>query len=607
MRITKGLLVSAALVLALVTPAQAAGALDRIDPELRARLDAAPPATRHEVIVRFSGGIDVAAVAASGDRLPRNVWVTILRDAAQNAQAPAKAFLASRGIDNAKTLWLINSLAIQAPAEVLRELAALPGILSVDLDAAVNAPEITKSLQQNSTDALLAGPVEWNISRIGANGLWDLGVTGAGIVVANLDTGVDVLHPDLSGKYRGGTNSWYDPSGEHATPGDEAGAASGHGTQTMSILVGGAAGGTGIGVAPGARWIAAKIFNDAGASQYSKIHQAYQWVLDPDGNAGTDDAADVVNNSWGLQDNLNQCLEEFRLDVQNLKAAGVSVVFSAGNAGPSASTSISPANYAESFSVGATDFFSTIASFSARGPSTCDATTYPNVTAPGFDILAADRTLGGVFPNSYVIVDGTSYAAPHVGGAMALLRQAFPTATPENLEVALYKTAIDRGVAGADNTYGYGIIDAVAAYDWITAGNTCTDADGDGYSAAGGVGCGLVDCSDTTAGVWATPGEVLNLRFAGDHQTLGWAVPVSLGSVPSMARYDTLRSPNPADFLTLGTCLESNDGPNTTSTDGAAPSAGATFYYLVRARNACPLGTLGFRSNGTERIGTICP
>jgi serine protease AprX len=603
MNTAKGLLVCAILVFVLVTPARAVGTVDRIDPDLRARLEAAPTAARHGVIVRFSGGVDVAAAVASGSRLPRNVWVAILRDAADKAQAPARSLLAGRGIGNVKTLWLVNAMALEAPAEVIRALAALPGVLSVGLDATVKAPEITRSSQPNGTRAVDAGTVEWNISRIGAPEVWDLGFTGAGIVVASLDTGVDAEHQDLSANYRGGTNSWYDPNGEHTFPHD----ATGHGTQTMSILVGGHAGGTGIGVAPDALWIAAKIFDDAGDSQYSKIHEAYQWVLDPDGNPGTDDAADVVNNSWGFQNNVNQCLEEFRPDVQTLKAAGVSVVFSAGNSGANPSTSMSPANYPESFSVGATDFYSAIATFSARGPSTCDETTYPNVTAPGFDILAADLTYGGVFPDSYAYVDGTSYAAPHVGGAMALLRQAFPSATPDNLEAALYKTARDRGAAGADATFGFGIIDVAAAYDWISAGNACTDADGDGYSAPGGVGCGDVDCSDTTPGVWATPGEVVGLQFAANKQSLSWTAPALLGSVPSAARFDTLRTTSPADFVGLGGCVESNDGPNATATDSTTPALGGVFYYLVRARNVCSPGTLGTRSSGAERTGAICP
>jgi len=99
----------------------------------------------------------------------------------------------------------------------------------------------------------------------------------------------------------------------------------------------------------------------------------------------------------------------------------------------------------------------------------------------------------------------------------------------------------------------------------------------------------------------------VNLRFAADRQTLSWATPAVIGSLPSLARYDTLRSANPSDFVTLGLCVETNDGPNTTSADSTTPSSGETFYYLVRARNVCPLGSLGLRSNGTERTGTTCP
>ena len=120
-----------------------------------------------------------------------------------------------------------------------------------------------------------------------------------------MDTGVDYLHPDLAQRWRGGPNSWYDPNGEHATPYDH----TGHGTQVMGIMVGGDAGGASIGVAPGARWISVKIFNDAGYSSISIIHEGFQWLMDPDGNPDTNDAPDVINNSWGYPNDAGICLD----------------------------------------------------------------------------------------------------------------------------------------------------------------------------------------------------------------------------------------------------------------------------------------------------------
>jgi len=79
----------------------------------------------------------------------------------------------------------------------------------------------------------------------------------------------------------------------------------------MGLLVGGAAGGTAIGVAPGARWISVKIFADNGLASLSGIHLGFQWLLDPDGNPATDDAPDVANHSWGLNGSVGQCDREF--------------------------------------------------------------------------------------------------------------------------------------------------------------------------------------------------------------------------------------------------------------------------------------------------------
>jgi subtilisin family serine protease len=142
------------------------------------------------------------------------------------------------------------------------------------------------------------------------------------------------------------------------------------------------------------------------------------------------------------------------------------VVFSAGNGGPYTYTSESPPNYPEGFAAGAVDEILDIAYFSSRGPSGCGLI-YPDLVAPGVEIRTADLTFGGLFPNSYSPWTGTSFAAPHVAGTMTLLASAFPSATIDDLEQALKDSSLDLGIAGPDNDYGYGLIDAMEAYNTL--------------------------------------------------------------------------------------------------------------------------------------------
>jgi subtilisin family serine protease len=347
---------------------------------------------------------------------------------------------------------VFNGLALTAEPDVIREIAARPEVARVTLDAVILAP---------TAPAAAAASPEPNLSVINAPAVWNLGYRGQGIVVANLDTGVDVTHPDLSAQWRGGTNSWFDPNGEHpTTPTD----VHGHGTWTMGVMVGRDTGGTAIGVAPEAKWIAAKIFNDAGASTLSRIHQSFQWLLDPDGNPATPDAPNVVNNSWDF--GVPGCNLEFQLDLQALRAAGILPIFAAGNFGPGGSTSPSPANNPDAFAVGATDNADLLASFSSRGPTACGGVsrTYPAVVAPGVAVRSADL-FGG-----YYSVSGTSLAAPHAAGTLALLLSAFPGTAVDRQQGALISSAVDRGPAGPDNGYGWGRIDAQAGYAWLLSG-----------------------------------------------------------------------------------------------------------------------------------------
>ncbi|NOY44256.1 MAG: S8 family serine peptidase, partial [Deltaproteobacteria bacterium] len=350
-------------------------------------------------------------------------------------------FLEARGATDIRSLWAVNAVVATVPSDLLPELGALPGVERVEEDRMYRVAA-TADASPTPTAA------EDNLVAIRAPDLWALGIDGAGVVVATLDSGADLGHPDLHDRWRGGANSWFDPVGEHpdgpvdvVTPQHQRVVEAGHGTQVLGLMVGGGASGTKIGVAPGARWIAVRIFDDAGETRLSVIHRGFEWLLDPDGNPETDDTPDVVNLSWGFEDGA--CRPEFKTDIALLRALGVSVVGAAGNQGSPAG-GVSPANYDTVFAVGSArregghwqaDFAS------ARGPSACAGGelggAFPDLLAPGVGVRTADLFLGGASASPYVTVTGTSFAAPQAAGAIALLRQAFPRASLDAIETGL--------------------------------------------------------------------------------------------------------------------------------------------------------------------------
>lgn len=453
-------------VLLLSTSAAQAAALA---PELRQRMETARPGGKVPVIVHFADRVDVKSFAQRSDRAAaRAGMVRGLRDQARNSQGPLQGFLRRQGVEPTE-LWLINALAVQVPPALVATLAAWPGVAAVELDGEVPPPApVMLAAHAEPTD---------NLKAIGVEPLWaaDIPITGSGVVVASFDTGVDINHPDLAASYRGGTNSWFDPYTNSDTPND----VDGHGTATTSLMVGGSGSGNTIGVAPDAQWIAAKIFPDDGSpASNSIIHLAFQWVLE------MSDPPDIVNNSWGFEMAPNQCITSdfFRSDVQALQAVGIHVVFSAGNGGPAPETSVSPANYPEGLAVGSIDSNSIVSSFSARGPNACSSSiyndladdVYPELVAPGESILVA-YPVSSFFSSGYAAVTGTSFTAPHVSGALALLRSAIPPHVGESmadyrlrLEFGLLTTTADLGPLGADNSYGRGLVDLPAAYARLT-------------------------------------------------------------------------------------------------------------------------------------------
>lgn len=440
------------------------------------------------VIVSLANSADLKNIHENEKGLRRAAIIRVLRAKAEETQRPILAALMRHNVRKIKKFWIFNGFAFQATPDNIRELASMPGIESVRLDATVNLP-----VPEAATSAV----AEWNISAVHAPELWDIGYTGQGVVVAGMDTGVDPDHQDLAGRWRGGENSWKDLQSGSALPYDN----NGHGTQTMGLMVGGDAGGTAIGIAPDARWIAVKIFDRQGVTTNSIIHQGFQWLLDPDNNPSTDDTPDVVNNSWGLETAAGLCITEFQPDIETLKLMDIGVVFSGGNRGPGLYTSVSPGSNPGACSVGAVDESLAVTYFSSRGPSACDGSVFPELVAPGAGILTADLTHGGSFPDSYAYANGTSFAAPHVAGSMALLLSAYPGRPISEIESALTSSAYDMGEIGPNNDSGNGLLDVAAAYNMLLAGGpVCTDDDVDGYFLEGG-SCGIGDCNDSDADI----------------------------------------------------------------------------------------------------------
>ncbi|MCG7926297.1 MAG: S8 family serine peptidase [Candidatus Thiodiazotropha taylori] len=374
-----------------------------------------------------------------------------LQQQTRDASARLAELLRKHGVKTKlKSLWTINGIALDVPTEMIEEIAALPGVerVTADMRLTMNTPEVED----------FDSEPQWNIAKLNAARLWEREIQGEGVVVGIMDSGVDVNHPDLADRWRGGDNSWFDPYGDQELPIDLVG----HGTQALGLILAGDESGYQVGMAPEAKWIAARIFDNANQTTLSAIHLAFQWLLDPDGDPLTDDAPHLVNNSWGFANTINQCYQEFDEDIRLLREAGIGVVFSAGNYGPFAETSISPANNAGSLSVGAIDILDEIEFQSSRGPNACDGGIYPKLVAPGSQVYTTDR-----LPVAYNVVSGTSFAAPHITGALALLKSAFPDTPISQIETALYDSAVDLGEAGADDQYGYGLADVAAAYDLL--------------------------------------------------------------------------------------------------------------------------------------------
>jgi len=411
-----------------------------------------------------------------------------LSNTAEESQRSVINLLKKQGVEF-RSYWIVNIIWAKGDLQLIEAIAQRNDVEYIHANPRVRLdyentiiPDLKTGFTTPKTSSINA--IEWNIEKVNAPDVWEAGYTGQGAVIGGQDTGYDWDHPALINQYRGWDGitadhhyNWHDAihsgggvcGADSLEPCDDGD----HGTHTMGTMVGDDGLVNQIGMAPGARWIGCRNM-DRGFGTPATYIECYQWFIAPtdlDGEKPNPELAPhVINNSWGCPVSEGCTDPNFLLEaVKNVNSAGIVTVHSAGNNGSMCETINQPAAiYDESFTVGNTDNEDFIATSSSRGPVTVDGSNRlkPDISAPGTNIRSSIP--GG----NYSIKSGTSMAAPHVAGLVALLISANPSlaGNVEQIESLITQNALARttnqkcgsvdGNQIPNNTYGWGRIDA---------------------------------------------------------------------------------------------------------------------------------------------------
>jgi subtilisin family serine protease len=426
-----------------------------------------------DLVIEFVEQADLSAAYGMNWQARGDYVVKALQATTKRTQANAIAYLDKQGVAH-HTFLVGNLLYVKGGSlQVAEHLASLPGV------ARVRAP-ITIYLDPIINDIFVPQAITaWGILDTKADQFWSaFGVQGDGMVVSNIDTGVQWDHPALVNAFKcpgdpSNPACWADPSN---ICGGSACDNHGHGTHTMGTMV--ADDNPSLtyiaGMAPNAQWIACKGCESSSCSDFA-LNTCADWILAPGGSSAN--RPHVVNNSWGGGGGDNWYLSK----VNAWRAAGIFPAFSAGNSGSNCGTLGSPGDYQESFGTAAHSSSRLIATFSSRGPSDFGHEPYtkPNISAPGVSVCSTVPT------NSWSCGwSGTSMASPHSAGAVALLWSCNSSLIGQ-IDQTFQALQGSTDVAPAGNcgappdgegnyTYGYGYLNVLQAGNYWCGGTPPT-------------------------------------------------------------------------------------------------------------------------------------
>lgn len=426
--------------------------------------------------------------------------------AASRSELTVDESIAMPKVQAVDTSWVTNSISAQVTPDVLRQLLERDDVLTVDLAHTVDVDDLldtsgTRTRRRlrgpEPTTAIVSPPPTWSVQRIKAPLLWQLGITGEGVLAAVIDTGVNYRHPDLQSQmWDGGPtypNHGYDFANDDTDPIDEVG----HGTSSAGIVAGNGTAGQRTGVAPKATVMALRV-----GGKESNFWKAFGFAIDH--------GVQVISMSMSWKYPNNPNYTAWRRACETLAAARILHANSVGNEGDQLSRYPVPYNIATPgncppprphpaqpaiggtssvIGCGATDSADRLARYSGRGPAEWNLEPYvdypyrggarpgllkPDVCAPGPGTTSCNwkYEARSTAATPYSGFEGTSAATPHVGGCLILLAhacmQAGTPVIPSRVQEALESTTarMPGQTHDKENHFGAGRVDVYAAYGY---------------------------------------------------------------------------------------------------------------------------------------------